>query len=237
MTIFHITHWKAGSQWIKKILLDAMPEQYVDSKIGIAHFLEDPIQEGKVYPTVYVTKEQFYGVNLPSNYRKFVVIRDIRDTLVSGYFSLKVSHAVIAPIIDNYRQKLNSCSLEEGLLFLASEWLPASADIQKSWIAGGEEIFKYEDLLCNDVEILCNILLEKCGAPVSRQRLIDTIIANRFERMSGGRLSGNEDISSHQRKGISGDWRNYFTDKVTEYFKSSYGKLLIDSGYENDFNW
>jgi len=237
MTIFHITHWKSGSQWIKKILSDAMPEQYIDSKIGIAHFLLDPIQEGKVYPTVYVTKEQFYSVTLPTIYRKFIIIRDIRDTLVSGYFSLKVSHAVIAPIIENYRQKLNSCSMEEGLLYLASEWLPASAKIQESWIASGEEIVKYEDLLVNDVEILTDILINKCEAPVSRQKLIDVIIANRFERMSGGRLSGNEDIASHQRKGVSGDWQNHFTNKVSEYFKANYGKLLINSGYENDMNW
>jgi len=237
MTIFHITHWKSGSQWIKKILHDAMPEQYIDSKVGVAHFLADPVIENKVYPTVYVTRDQFYGVKLPTCYRKFIIIRDIRDTLISAYFSLKVSHKVIAPIIDEHRNKLNSCSLEEGLLYLASEWLPASANIQESWLASGEEIFKYEDLLTNEVEILTNLLIDKCEAPVSRGRLKEVITSSRFEKMSGGRKSGQEDIFSHQRKGISGDWRNYFTDRISDSFKNRYGKLLIDSGYENDLHW
>lgn len=237
MAIFHITHWKAGSQWIKKILHDAMTEEFVESKLGVAHFLTDPIIEKKVYPTVYVTRDQFYRVNLPAHYRKFIIIRDIRDTLISAYFSLKVSHAVIAPIIDAYRIKLNSCNIEEGLLYLASEWLPASAEIQATWLASDEEIYKYENLLTNDVEILTNILINKCEAPVTRQRLKEVIVASRFVNMSGGRQSGEENISSHQRKGVSGDWQNYFTKKLKESFKQKYGKLLIDSGYEDDYNW
>src|SRR6185369_15120835 len=92
-TIFHVTHWKAGSQWIKKILRTLAPDRYIESQLQIGHFLNSPLQEGKIYTAVYVTKDQFESVELPKNWCRFVVIRDLRDTLVSGYFSLKVSHA------------------------------------------------------------------------------------------------------------------------------------------------
>src|SRR5690348_1962232 len=88
-TIFHVTHWKAGSQWLHRILRDIAPQ------ILEKQFLIEPIVAGTIYPTVYVTKEQFESVPLPTGSRKFVVIRDLREALVSAYFSIRYSHAVI----------------------------------------------------------------------------------------------------------------------------------------------
>ncbi|WP_436516315.1 sulfotransferase domain-containing protein [Ekhidna sp. To15] len=58
---------------------------------------------------------------------------------------------------------------------------------------------------------------------------------NYFER--GGRKAGSEDISHHYRKGISGDWKNHFSEPIKECFKSNWGELLINLGYEEDMNW
>ncbi|NVN97580.1 Wzt carbohydrate-binding domain-containing protein, partial [Candidatus Nomurabacteria bacterium] len=237
ITVFHVTHWKAGSQWIKKILKEAVPDLYVDSKIGVSHFLKDPINEGMVYPTVYVTKEQFDSVPKPMNWRHFVFIRDLRDTLVSGYFSLKVSHSVISTGISSYREKLVSLNMEDGLIYLIDEWLHLSAAVQSSWLAAQENLIKYEDVLNDDVGILTKVLIDHCQLPVSKDRLKEVIINNRFERLTGGRKSGTEDISVHERKGVAGDWQNYFTPKVKEYFKVKYGKLLISTGYESSADW
>ncbi|ABQ27964.1 ATP-binding cassette domain-containing protein [Geotalea uraniireducens] len=236
-TILHVTHWKAGSQWIKKILKEAVPDLYVDSKLGIAHFLNEPIGEGMVYPTVYVTKEQFESVKLPVLWRRFVIIRDLRDTLISGYFSLKVSHGVLSSTIANYRDNLVSMSLEEGLIYLIDEWLYLSANIQKSWLDAGEDLIRYEDLLKDDVAILQKVLIEKCLLSVKPELLEQVIIKNRFEKLTGGRKIGVEDITAHERKGVAGDWQNYFTPKVKEYFKLKYGELLLETGYENKNDW
>lgn len=236
-TIFHVTHWKAGSQWIKKILKELFPEMYVESQVGVAHFLKEPIQKGMVYPTVYVTKEQFDSVDLPGSWRRFIVIRDLRDTLVSGYFSLKVSHSMISTGIATFRDKLNDMNVEDGLLYLIDEWLYLSADIQKSWLDSGEVLIKYEDFLDHDIDIFSDILIGQCQLPVSRDELERAVINNRFERLTGGRKSGTEDISSHERKGIAGDWKNYFTPKVKEYFKVKYGELLVSTGYEQGNDW
>jgi hypothetical protein len=39
------------------------------------------------------------------------------------------------------------------------------------------------------------------------------------------------------RKGQPGDWKEYFTEKNKEQFKATAGDLLIQMGYERDFDW
>lgn len=234
--VFHITHWRAGSQWIRKILRESIPDRIVEPQVGGVQFSRWPVQAGKVYPTLYVTKHQFERVALSANHCRFVIIRDLRDTLVSAYFSIKFSHAVIAPVIAIRRATLRSLSVEEGLMYLMDEWLQNSARIQASWVESGEEIIRYEDLLEDDVEILERTLLDKCRLPVSRERLRQVVQSNRFEQITG-RQRGEEDVTAHRRKGMAGDWQNHFSPRVKEAFKIRYGGILIATGYEKDLNW
>lgn len=231
-TIFHITHWKAGSQWLHKILLELFPEKIVSPQVGEKQFLEKPLLQGFVYPTVYVTREQFFSVNLPPRYKKIIVIRDLRDTLVSGYFSIRYSHALVDDALSIWRRKLDSMSLEDGLLLLMNEWLPSSAKIQASWLSAHEDVVLYEDLLSKDVEILVNFFVNKCGLSLSPSRLKAVIEKYRFRRVTNGRSPGKENIFSHERKGIAGDWKNYFSPLVSKRFNQLYGKLLAQAGYE-----
>jgi hypothetical protein len=39
------------------------------------------------------------------------------------------------------------------------------------------------------------------------------------------------------RKGVVGDWKNYFTDQTREWFKEEAGEQLIRYGYETNFDW
>jgi hypothetical protein len=58
-----------------------------------------------------------------------------------------------------------------------------------------------------------------------------------FERKSGGRNRGAEDIKHHYRKGVAGDWHNYFTPKVKDAFKQRYPDLLTKLNYETNESW
>ncbi len=236
-TIFHVTHWKAGSQWIYKILRDSVPDLLVPAEVHETQFKTKPIQIGKVYPTVYITKQEYTKVQLPPNSRRFVVIRDLRDTLISGYFSIKVSHPLIASRLEYWRKLLHEMSVSDGLVYLMEEWLPGSASIQKSWLEADERLIRYEDLLERDIEILEPVLLEECALPISRQKLHDAVAKNRFERLTRGRERGQENVKSHERKGIAGDWQNYFDDQVKDAFKARFGNLLIATGYERNNEW
>lgn len=236
-TVFHVTHAKAGSQWIYKILLGCAPDRVIPPQLGMTQVFEQPIRPGAVYPGLFLTREEFDRIALPPGSRRFVVIRDLRDTLVSSYYSMKISHPVIASSISEGRARLQSMSLEDGLLYLLDDWLPFCSSIQESWLAAGEPLIRYEDLLELDLTILERVLLDECGVPVARERLRDVVLANRFDRLTGGRPRGREDQASHERKGIAGDWRGHFSDRVKRAFKAMFGELLVATGYERDLAW
>ena len=236
-TVIHITHHKAGSQWINRILHALTYDRLVHPEGLNEQFRTRPIQPGKVYPTVYVTREEYEHVRVPRNSRRFVVIRDLRDTLVSAYFSVKNTHPLMSDWIVTQRDAMKHKSVEEGLLFMLDVMMPRAAQIQWSWVAAGERLIKYEELLERDEEILERLLLGHCRLPVSRARFREVIRANRFVSQTGGRRPGDEDQTSHERKGIAGDWRNHYTPAVTRAFKSRYGSLLIATGYERGFDW
>lgn len=231
-TVFHITHWKAGSQWLYKILRELAPDRIITPQLYEKQFLATPLVHGAIYPTVYVSKEQFHSVALPDNFRKFIIFRDLRDTLISGYFSIRYSHALMDEQLATWRQRLEEMSLEEGLLMVMDEWLPCSAHIQKSWIEAGEKFFLYEDLLKKDSEILEDLLINHCDIQVSSERLREVVAANRFENLTGGRKPGEENLMAHERKGVAGDWKNYFTPLVAQKFSERYGEILAIAGYD-----
>ncbi len=236
-TLIHVTHWKAGSQWIRKILQECMPENIIIPEVGSRHFIGAKILDGYIYPAVYVTRQQFYEANLPEDWVRFVVIRDLRDTLVSAYFSLRYSHSRVSEFIDKTRSILSKLDLEDGMIYLMRDWLPASAEIQKSWIEAGENVIHFEDLISEDsCEFFKKVLLKEARFPVSAKHICEILDTNRFENLAG-RKPGNEDVTHHMRKGIVGDWRNYFTPRIKDEFRKHYSDLLITSGYERNSNW
>jgi lipopolysaccharide transport system ATP-binding protein len=236
-TIIHVTHWKAGSQWIRRILESAAGERIVEPSWDVSQFLARPIEPGKIYPTIYVTREQYERVDLPSNVRPFVVIRDLRDTLVSSYFSARYSHTLGNPYLVAWRGQLEEMDKDEGLHFLLDKWMSLCADIQVSWLEAGVPIIRYEDLLDHDIDVLVPLLIEECALEIARKPLVRIIEACRFEQITGGRTRGTEEIEAHERKGVAGDWRNHFSDATKQAFKARYGGLLVATGYETDLNW
>ncbi len=114
-TIFHITLHKAGSQWIRHLLSKCAPEWIVQPQLRNAHLLKAPIKEGYIYPAVCITKRDFDRIRKPKNSRHFVILRDLRDVLVSAYFSLKSSHPEDEEgKISDIRRALNARCTEGG---------------------------------------------------------------------------------------------------------------------------
>ena len=237
--IFHVTHYKAGSQWIRKILNESVDEhRFVTPRPGVAHFLGASLRQGGVYPTVYVTKEEFEAAQLPGDWKRFVVVRDLRDTLVSLYFSIRYSHPEKGfQAIGAVRGQLQALSEEEGLSFVMRRSLRRSAAIQSSWIDAGEPVIHYEDLLADDVEILERTLLGGRDLGLDPARLRKAIERSRFERMSGGRRRGEEDANAHLRRATPGEWRERLNKDQIAEFKQRYGQILIAAGYERDLDW
>ena len=61
-----------------------------------------------------------------------------------------------------------------------------------------------------------------------------------FESKSG-RKPGQEKKDSFLRKGVVGDWRNYFNEECVIAFKNEkerrWNRLLVEMGYESSLDW
>ncbi len=69
------------------------------------------------------------------------------------------------------------------------------------------------------------------------ERLLGLTWEQDFKKKTGGRKQGAEDLGSHYRKGVAGDWRNHFTERHVAVFKERYNDLLLLYGYESDADW
>jgi hypothetical protein len=72
--------------------------------------------------------------------------------------------------------------------------------------------------------------------PATAGLVLGTAFRTRFESRAGGRKAGQEDPSSHYRKGVAGDWVNHFTPAHAEAFEERFGDLLPRLGYAEDWD-
>lgn len=80
-------------------------------------------------------------------------------------------------------------------------------------------------------------LLRRSLAAVPPGLVLAAVHSQRFAALSGGRRQGIEDAGSHYRKGVSGDWINYFTPTHIKAFDDLYGDLVIKLGFEDASDW
>jgi hypothetical protein len=81
---------------------------------------------------------------IPPNHRRIVIIRDLRDTLISAYFSIKISHGIANESINmsKARDWLRARDQEVGLLAMLEHWLPVCAAIRETWLHAGEPLLR-----------------------------------------------------------------------------------------------
>ena len=190
---------------------------------------------GLVYPALFLRRDELAQLPPLFHAQRFVVIRDLRDTLVSLYFSVKVSH----PINDNVKRDrpvLESVSKEEGLRYLIPDQLAAVSALQNSWLGHDERIVRYEDLMADAFTHLHRVFIEEMKLPITPKNLRRAIEATRFEKKYK-RKPGTVDLNSHGRQGAPGDWKRHFTPAIAEMVAEKFGQTLIDTGYEKDFRW
>ena len=236
-TVFHVTHWKAGSQWVRTVLHQAAGKRYLAPKPGPWGPVGERVVAGAVYSPVYAQLTQFRA-NVPEDpsHRVFVVIRDPRDTLVSWYYSLLYSHTTEGePAVVEARATLGAMGKSEGMRLMIDRYLTAVTTIHREWIGAGAKIFRYEDLWANQQQAFGQVLAF-CGLDLPAWRRKWIVGRNSFTRHTWWRL-GREDVKSHLRKGSPGDWRNHFDEDLKRYFKSRDDRSLVLAGYEKDDSW
>lgn len=94
---------------------------------------------------------------------------------------------------------------------------------------------RYETLLADPWKV--RDVFGFLGVSTDEDLIRKCIEKNTFEKQAGGRKPGEADPTHPSRKGIAGDWRNYFTPENIEAFKEVAGKELLDLGYESSPDW
>lgn len=241
-TVFHLTQYKCGSQWVAEILKWCAYRRCVLPEEGSQHVNTETLIQGLVYPTVYLPKDKFEAILARNKHitdiKPFVVTRDMRDVLVSFYYSLKNSHVADFKSVDRNRKNLNELSQEDGLIYLleGNGDYPSFLSQQLSWINSSYPIFHYEDLIADEYEMFKKIL-SYCEIDVEPAHYEMVLTNNSFSTLTRGRKKGREDVTSHFRKGVAGDWQRHFTPKVKALFKERFGEQFVASGYVENNTW
>jgi hypothetical protein len=239
-TTVHVTHPKAASTWLDSAFRTLFPSRVAPRGELVAASSGGDLSRhvfapGFIYPAMFWRRDAFLAHEELREANRFVVIRDLRDTLVSLYFSLKYSHSQNSPRKREQRARLESLGFEEGLRCLFPE-VEAMAAIQSSWLGHSEIVLRYEDLLHDGPAILSEVLLSKFGLPATSRQLARALRRTGFEKVFRRKL-GDADPHSHGRQGLPGDWRNHFTPTVCRAFEERFGDVLRATGYAADHRW
>lgn len=215
---------KCGGTWMARMLRSYLR---VDRKHGLSAL----VRKHSVIQTHQLRNRSYY--------RNVAVIRDPRDVWVSFYFHERYLEGASAL----YRFSDERTHAENLLRYMrqklaapekSTPWF-SYGDFLKSW-KGAPDVcwLRYEGLQANAV---CELrrTVEFLGLVPEDGRLAAAVEENRFDVITG-RRKGEEDVTSHKRKGIVGDWRNYFTREMGRLVHERQ-PFLYDLGYERDASW
>jgi len=188
----------------------------------------------KIELFVNSTTEELYRT--PTTDLGVHMVRDLRDALVSGYWSWKNTHINNNEEIIEAKEILEKTSVAEGLRYMLDHLWAAEQlkDWPKNWRGDILDV-KYENMIGNPKKYH-RLILDHLRIPYGNGLLKKVVRETSFKKITG-RKPGRENRDSHFRKGTSGDWRNHFTKELARDFHARYGELLIRWNYEKDGAW
>lgn len=248
--IYHCCPQKTASQWLKSIFEDPLVYKYsglfpmnfteyaktANLKNSDKYDFPQPFPVKTVVTPLYITYQQFLEIPKPEAYRAFFVMRDPRDLVVSQYFSKLKSHKRSSEI-DQVRQELHQYSQKEGFSRMIDHLSENGYwDRIRSWGQIPDfnvKIVKYEHLTGKETAFQSfKTLFTFCKLAIPDEVLKEVLAKKSFEALSAGRKQGQEDQASHYRKGVAGDWQNYFDEDLKAKFDNVAGDIVQTFGYE-----
>jgi len=204
------------SGWIQKELLSLAPG---DIRIGYFH-----------------AKPEYQAILSEPQIAHYFIVRDPRDALVSSIF-----YAMdINPNQFHHDFIKNLPDMEERLSFAIhgeAEGEYAMSDVGEryarwtDWLDNKDVcLIRFEELVSNREKQLGIMLdyLETRGFSPKLPRI--QMIDNLKKQMA-------PEKSNTFRKGVSGEWRKFFSERNIEEFKNFTGDLLVKMGYEKNNDW
>jgi hypothetical protein len=169
---------------------------------------------------------------------KFVnLVRDGRDVIVSGaaqWLNLRIRRAT-SEEKPSFEQALkNHVILEEDFNMFVESWTDsARAALTARSLFKNYLHLSYEKFVA-DPQIEAKRLLQFIGANADSGTVRTCVEGSSFKQLSGGREPGEENPGHFFRKGVVGDWKNWFNDQQKQQFEAAAGPLMKEMGYKLD---
>lgn len=235
---------RSGNTWVVNSLRDylgaqraeIMPSVYGGELLEIGEGIQVKVA-GCFDPSLpvgiktHMNRGRFVDLNLPAN-KIVYLLRDVRDVMTSYYFYL---YGFLGKDVD----KAKNFSPAHFTEHLRRE-TPNYRKHLAGWLRahkGAVLPVRYEELKGDYIAALRKIrdflgLAERLPVEEVKRRYVDDFRRiDNFDRVLQGR---NTDF---YRKGVVGDWKNYFTAEHVAIVKQEAGELLVELGYERDLDW
>jgi hypothetical protein len=234
--IFLVSYPKSGNTWVRFLLCNYLSEDYIDFSnsnrlIPDVHYNPEQIKEIQ-------TRPRFIKSHLPFNhdYKNVIyILRDGRDVSISYYY-----YQIFAKEIDEkltFYDYFYNYFLKEGSAF--GRW----GEHVKSWQNNkiNKILFiRYEDLML-DCEQTFTRILDFTGLEKDQNKIQKAVMRSSFENMKIAESYSHKLIYEERemkktgygfmRKGISGDWKNHFDNKMLDTFNIKYSCLMKELSY------
>jgi hypothetical protein len=223
---------KSGGSWIGEMLSDALDIPFPRNRLPL---MKSSILHGHMMND--------WNIN-----NALIVWRDGRDIIVSQYFhSLFENERGNSRLVKQTRADLcfsDYLAVERNLpsfieyIYEVKRYPKFTwVDFVKKWSENHSSVFvKYEDIHKDPAKELINLTYQLANFSLDPEIAEQIVSRHSFENLSG-RRAGDEDTRSFMRKGIVGDWKNYFSPESRVKFNSYASEALSILGYEENENW
>jgi hypothetical protein len=232
--VFFVTYPRSGTTWLAfmigqalkrdpdELLTIATLDRYVAEANGAYFF-------GEAFDFEQLPAPRFFRVHAQYDPRfplVVYVLRDPRDTLVSGYHFERMNNAEFDLSMHDY-------------VVSYPHWPCAWDEHVEGWLAEPSArvlTVRYEQLHLDPAGELARVL-EFAGVQVSPERLSAAVDASRFDAMRAsedrfGRGRPNSGTGQTIRRGKVGGWRDELDPDALRTLESRYGALMAGLGYE-----
>ena len=235
--VFVVGYPRSGTTWVCQLVADYL-------QLPFSRFSLLPVG----CPAVVHGHER-----VRKNYPKCVyVMRDGRDALVSQYFHL----AQAIPDGDNPRLTTrqrrtfpgltNKANVHDNITAFVERLMTRPESARANWGKHVQSYYdsenpnvvllRYEELLADGERALGRAMTQLTGEEANPKHVRESVNRFSFERQAD-RRPGVGQRSGFLRKGLVGDWANYFTAATAEVFNRECGDMLVRAGYEDDRSW
>jgi dTDP-4-amino-4,6-dideoxygalactose transaminase len=216
--IFTTGYPRSGNTWLDRLLSDLL-DAPLQTNPG------EVVQTWGVHNNKPIVVRKRHTIHRQPGPTVFIY-RDPRDVAVSAM---------------HYRINTNLADVLKGMIGtgIKTDDLGVQQGNYEGWIRSwwgkdrAQAIVSYEQLHKNPVKHLKRIVKELVGIDLKTDHVVNVIERQEFQNV----LKNNPEYYHSMRKGVAGDWVNYFTRDLGRLLHERLGELMREQGYIKSDDW